>query len=122
MVPRARLSWLPKTVVPMAHVGGREYPSRLARDLSGMRSVTAKTRGRGARVACGNVPSAGSTVQHLCRKVILVVRPRIRPALDTGKTESHRFDESLKSIDTGDGVRARPMLPLSVVVHIEIPA
>ncbi len=37
----------------------------------------------------------------------------------TGKTESHRYDESLKSIDLVTKDAYEPLLPLSVVVHID---
>ena len=37
----------------------------------------------------------------------------------TGKTESHRYDESLQSIDLVTKDAYEPMLPLSVVVHID---
>jgi uncharacterized membrane protein YqiK len=37
----------------------------------------------------------------------------------TGKHESHRFDESLRSIDLVTRDAYEPMLPLSVVVHID---
>jgi uncharacterized membrane protein YqiK len=37
----------------------------------------------------------------------------------TGKTEAHRYDDSLKSIDLVTKDAYEPMLPLSVVVHID---
>jgi len=37
----------------------------------------------------------------------------------TGKTETHRYDESLRSIDLVTRDAYEPMLPLSVVVHID---
>jgi uncharacterized membrane protein YqiK len=37
----------------------------------------------------------------------------------TGKTESHRYDESLRSIDLVTMDAYEPLLPLSVVVHID---
>ena len=37
----------------------------------------------------------------------------------TGKTEAHRYDESLRSIDLVTKDAYEPMLPLSVVVHID---
>src|SRR6202044_1911727 len=37
----------------------------------------------------------------------------------TGKTESHRYDESLRSIDLVTHDAYEPLLPLSVVVHID---
>jgi uncharacterized membrane protein YqiK len=37
----------------------------------------------------------------------------------TGRTESHRYDESLKSIDLVTADAYEPVLPLSVVVHID---
>src|SRR4029434_8818855 len=37
----------------------------------------------------------------------------------TGKTEAHRYDDSLRSIDLVTKDAYEPMLPLSVVVHID---
>ena len=37
----------------------------------------------------------------------------------TGKSETHRYDESLKSIDLITRDAYEPLLPLSVVVHID---
>ena len=37
----------------------------------------------------------------------------------TGRTETHRYDESLRSIDLVTKDAYEPMLPLSVVVHID---
>jgi uncharacterized membrane protein YqiK len=37
----------------------------------------------------------------------------------TGRTESHRYDESLKSIDLVTADAFEPVLPLSIVVHID---
>src|SRR5207245_11099603 len=37
----------------------------------------------------------------------------------TGKSETHRYDESLRSIDLVTKDAYEPMLPLSVVVHID---
>ena len=37
----------------------------------------------------------------------------------TGQTESHRYDESLRSIDLVTKDAYEPLLPLSVVVHID---
>ena len=36
-----------------------------------------------------------------------------------GRTEQHRFDETLKSIDLVTADAYEPVLPLSVVVHID---
>ena len=37
----------------------------------------------------------------------------------TGRTEAHRYDESLRSIDLVTKDAYEPLLPLSVVVHID---
>src|SRR6202044_1450293 len=37
----------------------------------------------------------------------------------TGRTESHKFDEALRSIDLVTRDAYEPLLPLSVVVHID---
>ncbi len=37
----------------------------------------------------------------------------------TGRTETHRYDESLRSIDLVTNDAYEPLLPLSVVVHID---
>jgi uncharacterized membrane protein YqiK len=117
----ATVELIPKTVVPIGYVGVVvSYYGKEGYDLSGEafrhgervsegeRGVQAKTLGPGKyafNTYAGHVHLAPTTnfVLHWI----------------TGRTESHRYDESLKSIDLVTADAYEPMLPLSVVVHID---
>ncbi len=112
---------IPKTVVPIGNVGVVvSYYGKDGFDLSGTsfrhgervadgeRGVQAKTLGPGKypfNTYAGHaylVPTTNFVLHWI-----------------TGRTESHRFDESLKSIDLVTADAYEPVLPLSVVVHID---
>jgi uncharacterized membrane protein YqiK len=117
----ATVELIPKTVVPIGYVGVVvSYYGKAGFDLSGVafrhgervsegeRGVQAKTLGPGKyafNTYAGHV--------HLVPTTNFVLH------WITGRTESHRYDESLKSIDLVTADAYEPMLPLSVVVHID---
>jgi uncharacterized membrane protein YqiK len=118
----ATVELIPKTVVPIGHVGvvvsyyGKEQGFDLSgeafrhgeRVSEGERGVQAKTLGPGKyafNTYAGHV--------HLVPTTNFVLH------WITGRTETHRYDESLKSIDLVTADAYEPMLPLSVVVHID---
>lgn len=118
----ATVEMIPKTVVPIGYVGvvvsyyGKEQGQDLSgeafrhgeRVSEGERGVQAKTLGPGKyafNTYAGHV--------HLVPTTNFVLH------WITGRTESHRYDESLKSIDLVTADAYEPMLPLSVVVHID---
>jgi uncharacterized membrane protein YqiK len=117
----ATVELVPKTVVPIGHVGVVvSYYGRSGRDVSGDafrhgERVTEGERGVWERpLGPGKYP-----FNTYAGQVILVPTTNFVLHWVTGKTESHRFDESLKSIDLVTRDAYEPMLPLSVVVHID---
>jgi uncharacterized membrane protein YqiK len=117
----ATIELVPKTVVPIGHVGVVvSYYGRSGRDVSGDafrhgERVTEGERGVWERpLGPGKYP-----FNTYAGQVILVPTTNFVLHWVTGKTESHRFDESLRSIDLVTRDAYEPMLPLSVVVHID---
>jgi uncharacterized membrane protein YqiK len=117
----ATVELVPKTVVPIGHVGVVvSYYGRAGRDVSGDafrhgERVTEGERGVWERpLGPGKYP-----FNTYAGQVILVPTTNFVLHWITGKTESHRFDESLRSIDLVTRDAYEPMLPLSVVVHID---
>jgi uncharacterized membrane protein YqiK len=117
----ATVELVPKTVVPIGHVGVVvSYYGRSGRDVSGDafrhgERVTEGERGVWERpLGPGKYP-----FNTYAGQVILVPTTNFVLHWVTGKTESHRFDESLRSIDLVTRDAYEPMLPLSVVVHID---
>jgi uncharacterized membrane protein YqiK len=117
----ATVELVPKTVVPIGHVGVVvSYYGRAGRDVSGDafrhgERVTEGERGVWERpLGPGKYP-----FNTYAGQVILVPTTNFVLHWITGKTEAHKFDESLKSIDLVTRDAYEPMLPLSVVVHID---
>lgn len=111
----------PKTIVPIGHVGVVvSYYGKVGEDLSGI------TFRHGERVAEG---SRGVQTKTLCPgkyafntyagHVHLVPTTNFVLHWITGRSEAHRYDESLKSIDLVTADAYEPVLPLSVVVHLD---
>jgi len=112
---------VPKTVVPIGFVGVVvSYYGRTGQDISGTgfrhgervaegeRGVLERPLGPGKY---GFNPYAGSIVMVPTTNFVL--------HWVTGRTETHRYDESLRSIDLVTKDAYEPTLPLSVVVHID---
>ena len=118
----ATVEMIPKTVVPIGYVGVVvSYYGRLGRDLSGdgVPPRRARGRGRARRVGAGRSARASTpstptpATSSWCRR---------RTSCCTGSPagrETHRYDESLRSIDLVTKDAYEPLLPLSVVVHID---
>ncbi|MFO0808335.1 MAG: SPFH domain-containing protein [Gemmataceae bacterium] len=111
----------PKTVVPIGYVGVVvSYYGRAGHDVSGT------TFRHGERVAEGErgvweKPLGPGKYPFNTYAGNLVLVPTTNFVLHwvTGKTEAHRYDESLRSIDLVTHDAYEPLLPLSVVVHID---
>ena len=111
----------PKTVVPIGYVGVVvSYYGRAGQDLTG------DTFRHGERVARGErgvweTPLGPDkyAFNPFAGKIILVPTTNFVLHWVTGKSETHRYDESLKSIDLVTRDAYEPTLPLSVVVHID---
>jgi uncharacterized membrane protein YqiK len=117
----ATVEMIAKTVVPIGQVGVVvSYHGRNGQDLSGV------SFRHGERVAEGD---RGVQTKTLCPgkyafntyagRVHLVPTTNFVLHWITGRTESHRYDESLMSIDLVTADAYEPALPLSVVVHID---
>jgi uncharacterized membrane protein YqiK len=111
----------PKTVVPIGYVGVVvSYIGRAGKDLSGT------TFRHGERVAEGErgvwekpLGPSKYPFNTYAGNIILVPTTNFVLHWVTGKTEAHRYDESLRSIDLVTHDAYEPLLPLSVVVHID---
>ncbi len=117
----ASVEVVPKTVVPIGFVGVVvSYYGRVGQDTSGTgfrhgervsegeRGVLERPLGPGKY---GFNPYAGAIVMVPTTNFVL--------HWVTGRTETHRYDESLRSIDLVTKDAYEPTLPLSVVVHID---
>jgi uncharacterized membrane protein YqiK len=117
----ATVELMPKTVVPIGYVGVVvSYHGRVGRDTSG------ESFRHGERVAWGEkgvweqaMGPGKYAFNTYAGKIILVPTTNFVLHWVTGKSEAHRYDESLRSIDIVTKDAYEPMLPLSVVVHID---
>lgn len=117
----ASVESIPKTLVPIGYVGVVvSYYGKTGSDVSGEafrhgERVTEGERGVWERpLGPGKYPFntyAGS--------IVLVPTTNFVLHWVTGRTEGHRYDESLRSIDLVTKDAYEPFLPLSVVVHID---
>ena len=91
-----------------------------ARPVRGRRSATANAWPKG-NAACGKSRSVPGKYAFNTYAGNIVLVPTTNFVLHwvTGKSESHRYDESLRSIDLVTKDAYEPLLPLSVVVHID---
>jgi uncharacterized membrane protein YqiK len=111
----------PKTVVPIGYVGVVvSYHGHTGLDLSG------QTFRHGERVAEGErgvwerpLGPGKYAFNKYAGNIILVPTTNFVLHWVTGRTEAHRYDESLRSIDLVTKDAYEPLLPLSVVVHID---
>ncbi|WP_246196232.1 SPFH domain-containing protein [Aquisphaera giovannonii] len=117
----ATLESTPKTIVPIGYVGVVvSYYGRTGNDLSG------QTFRHGERVAEGErgvqekpLGPGKYAFNRYAGNIVLVPTTNFVLHWVTGRTETHRYDESLRSIDLVTKDAYEPTLPLSVVVHID---
>lgn len=112
---------IPKTVVPIGHVGVVvSYYGPIGKDISGDAFRHGERVARGERGVWEKPFGPGKYPFNTYAGQIIIV-PTTNFVLHwiTGKTEAHRYDDSLKSIDLVTKDAYEPMLPLSVVVHID---
>jgi uncharacterized membrane protein YqiK len=117
----ATVEKIPKTVVPIGYVGVVvSYYGRVGRDLSGEAFRHGERVAEGERGVWERPLGPGKyPFNTYAGNVILVPTTNFVLHWITGKTESHRYDESLRSIDLVTKDAYEPLLPLSVVVHID---
>jgi uncharacterized membrane protein YqiK len=117
----ANVEMIPKTVVPLGYVGVVvSYYGRAGRDLSGDAFRHGERVASGERGVWEKPLGPGKYAFNTYAGAIILV-PTTNFVLHwvTGKSEAHRYDESLRSIDLVTKDAYEPMLPLSMVVHID---
>jgi uncharacterized membrane protein YqiK len=117
----ATIETMPKLVVPIGYVGVVvSYYGRTGRDLSGDAFRHGERVAEGERGVWERPLGPGKyAFNTYAGNIILVPTTNFVLHWITGKSEAHRYDESLRSIDLVTKDAYEPMLPLSVVVHID---
>jgi uncharacterized membrane protein YqiK len=117
----ATVELVPKTVVPIGYVGVVvSYHGRIGRDVSGDTFRHGERVSEGERGVWERPLGPGKyAFNTYAGNIVMVPTTNFVLHWVTGKSESHRYDESLKSIDLVTKDAYEPMLPLSVVVHID---
>ena len=117
----ATVEIMPKTVVPIGYVGVVvSYYGPMGKDMSGDSFRHGERVNRGERGVWDKPFGPGKyPFNTYAGQIILVPTTNFVLHWITGKTEAHHYDDSLKSIDLVTKDAYEPMLPLSVVVHID---
>ncbi len=117
----ATVETIPKTVVPIGHVGVVvSYYGSTGRDLSGDAFRHGERVAEGERGVWERPLGPGKyAFNTYAGNIVLVPTTNFVLHWITGRTESHHYDENLKSIDLVTRDAYEPNLPLSVVVHID---
>jgi uncharacterized membrane protein YqiK len=117
----ATIELIPKTVVPIGHVGVVvSYYGPMGKDLSGDSFRHGERVARGERGVWERPMGPGKYPFNTYAGLMVLV-PTTNFVLHwvTGRTEAHRYDDTLKSIEMVTRDAYEPTLPLSVVVHID---
>jgi uncharacterized membrane protein YqiK len=111
----------PKMVVPIGYVGVVvSYYGRAGKDVSGTTFRHGERVAEGERGVWEKPLGPGKyPFNTYAGNIVLVPTTNFVLHWITGKTEGHRYDETLKSIDLVTHDAYEPLLPLSVVVHID---
>lgn len=117
----ATVETIPKTVVPIGSVGVVvSYIGRAGTDVSGQAFRHGERVAEGERGVWERALGPGKyAFNTYSGNVVLVPTTNFVLHWVTGRSESHRYDESLKSIELVTKDAYEPSLPLSVVVHID---
>jgi uncharacterized membrane protein YqiK len=117
----ATVEMIPKTVVPIGYVGVVvSYFGRAGRDLSGDAFRHGERVTEGERGVWERPYGPGKyAFNTYAGQIVLVPTTNFVLHWVTGKSEIHRYDDSLRSIDLVTRDAYEPRLPLSVVVHID---
>jgi uncharacterized membrane protein YqiK len=117
----ATVELIPKTLVPIGHVGVVvSYYGRAGRDTSGQSFRHGERVAMGERGVWERALGPGKyPFNTYAGSIILVPTTNFVLHWITGKSEAHHYDESLRSIDLVTKDAYEPLLPLSVVVHID---
>ncbi len=111
----------PKMVVPIGYVGVVvSYYGPMGKDVSGDSFRHGERVARGERGVWDKPFGPGKyPFNTYAGQMILVPTTNFVLHWITGKTEAHHYDDSLRSIDLVTKDAYEPLLPLSVVVHID---
>jgi len=117
----ATIESIPKTIVPIGYVGVIvSYYGRSGHDLSGESFRHGERVAEGERGVQEKPLGPGKyAFNTYAGNIVLVPTTNFVLHWVTGRTEAHRYDESLRSIDLVTKDAYEPALPLSVVVHID---
>jgi uncharacterized membrane protein YqiK len=117
----ATIEMIPKTLVPIGYVGVVvSYYGRIGRDVSGDAFRHGERVVEGERGVWERPLGPGKyPFNTYAGSIVLVPTTNFVLHWITGKSEAHRYDESLRSIDLVTKDAYEPLLPLSVVVHID---
>jgi uncharacterized membrane protein YqiK len=117
----ATVKLIPKTIVPIGHVGVVvSYVGRFGRDRSGEEFRHGELVAEGERGVWERALGPGKyPFNTQAGNIVLVPTTNFVLHWITGRTETHKYDESLRSIDLVTRDAYEPLLPLSVVVHID---
>ena len=117
----ATVNPFPKTVVPIGYVGVIvSYYGRIGQDVSGVSFRHGERIAEGERGVLERPLGPGKyAFNTYAGNIVLVPTTNFVLHWVTGKSEGHRYDESLRSVDLVTHDAYEPMLPLSVVVHID---
>jgi uncharacterized membrane protein YqiK len=117
----ATVEQIPKTVVPIGYVGVVvSYYGQAGDDLSGITFRHGERVAEGQRGVWERPFGPGKyAFNTYAGNIVLVPTTNFVLHWVTGKSEAHRYDESLRSIDLVTRDAYEPRLPLSVVVHID---
>ena len=117
----ASVETIPKTVVPIGHVGVVvSYYGRTGSDLSGTTFRHGEQVAEGERGVWERPLGPGKyAFNTYAGNIVLVPTTNFVLHWITGRSETHRYDENLRSIDLVTRDAYEPTLPLSVVVHID---
>ena len=117
----ASVEMTPKTVVPIGYVGVVvSYYGRAGQDVSGDKFRHGERVAEGERGVLERPFGPGKyAFNTYAGNIVLVPTTNFVLHWVTGRSETHRYDESLRSIDLVTKDAYEPTLPLSVVVHID---
>src|SRR5262245_24470150 len=117
----ATVELIPKTVVPIGYVGVVvSYYGQAGDDLSGVAFRHGERVAEGRRGVWERPFGPGKyAFNTYAGQIVLVPTTNFVLHWVTGKSETHRYDDSLRSIDLVTRDAYEPALPLSVVVHID---
>jgi uncharacterized membrane protein YqiK len=111
----------PKTVIPIGYVGVVvSYVGRCGDDVSGSAFRHGEQVAPGQKGVWEKTLGPGKyAFNRYAGSIIAVPTTNFVLHWITGRSESHKYDESLRSIDLVAKDAYEPLLPLSVVVHID---